>query len=74
MLRPVTKWVSKLCDIQFYVKAEPYTDPHFRPEPDFIVDNAYFDSEAEAEALKKKWEENHFFGQLTVCKRITELE
>ena len=73
LTRPVTTFVEKLCDVKYYVKADPYTDPHFRPDPSFVMNNAYFDTIEEAEALKKE-KEKVFFGELTVYELITELE
>lgn len=45
--------MEHLCNVQYYVEAEPVVDPHFMPEPPFVVDNKFFDTRKEAEDFKK---------------------
>ena len=80
MKQILTRFVSvpaqKLCHVQWSVRVEPFNDPHFRPEPSYILENKYFETFEEAEAFLK---ENEAYrktvgDRLSVVQKITELE
>lgn len=58
------------CEVKYYVLASPFVDPHFRPEPDFVVEDKYFDTKEEAENLKAKLDKNGAWVEYTVCEKI----
>lgn len=69
-------FVEKMCEVKYYIMAEPATDPHFAPEPPYVLQNKYFDTKTEAELFLKEWESTHgyFFGNMQICEQVTELE
>ena len=73
--RPHTVNIPTLCEVTYYIWAEPYDDPHVRPEPSFVFENKYFETEKEATDYLTEWEKNHvFFGRLRVREKVTELK
>lgn len=76
LTRFVSVPVQKLCHIQWGVRVEPFSDPHFRPEPSYILENKYFETFEEAQAFLKENEAYRKAGgdRLSVVQKITELE
>lgn len=58
------------CEVKYYVLARPLVDPHFRPEPSFVVEDKYFDTEEEAENFKTELEKVPGFIEYIVCEKI----
>lgn len=75
LTRNVVIAVEKLCDVTYYIWAEPLDDPHFRVERPYVLCGRYFDTKEEAETFLADWEKDHvFFGRLTIGEKVTELE
>lgn len=73
-MRPVFTMVEKLCEVKYYVWVEPLTDPHFRPDPSYVWQNKYFDTEEEAVACMNELKKMPSWNVYSVREEITELE
>ena len=74
MLEIRTRNIPKkcVCEVKYYVLGTPLTDPHFAPEPSFVVENHYFETRKEAEALKEELEQKDAWVEYEVCEKIKE--
>ena len=68
---PIT--TKALCHVTYYVLATPCVDPHFKPEPSYIVDNRFFETKEEAEAFKEKLDLTTLWTMYKVCERVERL-
>ena len=59
--------------VQYYVKAECYVDPHFRPDPPFVVRDKYFETEKEAKEFMQQMKKVYTMHELWICKKVTDL-
>ena len=60
------------CEVKYYVLGKPLVDPHFRPEPNFVVEDKYFDTKEEAENLKAELDKRGTWVNYTVHEKIVE--
>jgi len=64
---------KKLCEVQYYIVGHPLTDRHFIPEPDFIFENRYFDTEEEANKVKEELDKKGHWVNYKVCEKIVKV-
>ena len=62
--------VNKLCEVQYYIEGHPLTDGHFIPEPDFIYENRYFNTEEEANKVKEELDKKGHWVNYKVREKI----
>ncbi len=65
--------VSKLCEVKYYILGHPLTDGHFRPEPDFIYMNKFFETGEEAIKEKEELDKRGDWVDYKVCERIVKV-
>lgn len=71
-VRIVMKPVEKLCDVKYYVWANPIGDNHFIDPPPFVLEDKYFETRAEAEELMEEWKKSGAWLEYEIREKVKE--